>query len=56
MGDYVFRDEEEVTGRYLETFFALEKIAVAAQRPREGAVRSSSLTSNSAQLCAELRR
>lgn len=27
MGDYVFRDEEDVTGRYLETFFALEKLA-----------------------------
>lgn len=27
MGDYVYRDEEEVTGEYLETFFALEKIA-----------------------------
>ena len=26
-GDYVFRDEEDVTGRYLETFFTLEKIA-----------------------------
>jgi transcriptional regulator with XRE-family HTH domain len=26
-GDYVFRDEEDVTGEYLETFFALEKIA-----------------------------
>jgi transcriptional regulator with XRE-family HTH domain len=26
-GDYVFRDEEEVTGRYLERFFTLEKIA-----------------------------
>lgn len=29
-GDYVFRDEEEVTGQYLETFFALEKIASPA--------------------------
>ena len=27
MGDYVFRDEEDVTGRYLETFFALERMA-----------------------------
>jgi transcriptional regulator with XRE-family HTH domain len=26
-GDYVFRDEEDVTGEYLETFFKLEKIA-----------------------------
>jgi len=26
-GDYVFRDEEDVTGEYLETFFNLEKIA-----------------------------
>ena len=26
-GDYVARDEEEITGRYLERFFALEKIA-----------------------------
>ena len=29
-GDYVFRDEEDVTGLYLETFFALEKIAAPA--------------------------
>ena len=29
-GDYVFRDEEEVTGEYLERFFALEKIASPA--------------------------
>ena len=27
LGDSVFRDEEDVTGRYLETFFALEKMA-----------------------------
>ena len=27
MGDYVFRDEEEVLSEYLERFFALEKIA-----------------------------
>ena len=40
-GDYVFRDEEDVTGPYLETFFALEKIASPAERPREGAVRPS---------------
>jgi transcriptional regulator with XRE-family HTH domain len=26
-GDYVFRDEEDVTGEYLEAFFSLEKIA-----------------------------
>lgn len=26
-GDYVYRDEEDITGRYLERFFALEKIA-----------------------------
>lgn len=26
-GDYVFRDEEEVTGRYLERFFTLERVA-----------------------------